>query len=346
MRLRRTFPLTLPGRAMLLAAGVLLALAACSQQPSADKAEAESAASADMAAAPEPQRAQAPAAPPAAVAEGAAAPTTAEPVPPPDPQTQLQSAAVAQHDGERKFIRTATAQFRVRDVYRSALAIEDVVAQHGGYVARNNIGTQIQDVRERPTGDGRVIELATYTVRGDLQVRVPSAKAQAFLRAIAAQVEFLDERNFAATDAQFDLLRQQLAYARQHDAASTLDEVAHEQGRLRDRTGAVEARTQAQAERDEALIQRRQFEDRIALATIDLGLYQMPQVRRTERVDVDAVLMRDGPSFFSRAWHSISGGWYGLLDVLVALMGAWPLWLALGVAAWFVLRLRRRKPAA
>ena len=234
----------------------------------------------------------------------------------------------------------------MRDVYRSALAIEDVVAQHGGFVARNNIGTRIEDVRSRPTGDGRVIELATYSVQGDLQVRVPSAKAQAFLRAIASQVEFLDQRNFAATDAQFDLLRQQLAWTRQHDAAQTLDEVAHDQGRLRDRTGAVEARTQAQAERDEALIQRRQFEDAIAFATIDLGLYQLPQVRRTERVDVEAVLMRDGPSFFSRAWHAIGGGWYGLLDALVGLIAVWPLWLVLGAVAWGAVRLRRRKAAA
>ena len=107
----------------------------------------------------------------------------------------------------------------------------------------------------------------------------------------------------------------------------------------------MEARTQAQAERDEALIERRQFEDRVAFATIDLGLYQMPQVRRTERVDVDAVLLRDGPSFFSRAWHAISGGWYGLLNVLVALIAVWPLWLALGAVVWVALRLRRRRPA-
>jgi hypothetical protein len=191
-----------------------------------------------------------------------------------------------------------------------------------------------------------VIELATYTVRGDLQVRVPSARAQAFLRAIASQVEFLDQRNFAATDAQFDLLRQQLAYARQHQAQRALGEVASSDGRLRDRTEAVEAQAQAAAGRDEALIERRSFEDRVAFATIDLGLYQMPQVRRTERVDVDAVLLRDGPSFFSRVWHAISGGWYGLLDLVVALVALWPLWLVMAVVAWAAVRLRRRRPTA
>ena len=175
-----------------------------------------------------------------------------------------------------------------------------------------------------------------------MSLRATKPPCCATTSSIAGQVEFLDERNFAATDAQFDLLRQQLAYARQHDAQRTLDDVANSEGRLRDRTGAVEARTQAQAERDEALIQRKAYEDRVAFATIDLGLYQQPQVRRTERVDVDAVLRSEGPSFFSRAWHAISGGWYGLLDVLVGMIAVWPFWLVLGLVVWGALRLRRR----
>jgi len=198
-------------------------------------------------------------------------------------------------------------------------------------------------VRTSASGDGRLIELATYTVRGDLQVRVPSERAQPFLRAMAAQVEFLDSRSFQAQDAQFELLRQQLAYAREQAAQQTLGQLAQAEGRVRDRTEAVGARSQAQMQRDEALIQHKTFEDRVAFATLDLSLYQLPQVRRTERVDVDAILLRDGPSFFSRLWHSLSGGWYGLLNALVALAALWPLWLAIA-ALVFGLRQWRRRP--
>lgn len=255
---------------------------------------------------------------------------------------QLQSAVASQDDGERKFIRAATAQFQVREVYRSALAIEDLVAQHGGFVVRNDIRADVDDVRTRSAGGGNLVELATYTVHGDLQVRVPSARAQGFLRALAGQVEFLDNRTFSATDAQFDLLRQQLAYERHQQAQATLGDVASGPGKVGDRAQVVEARSQSQGQRDEALIARKAFEDRVAFATIDLSLYQTPRVRRSERPDIDAALRRDGPGFFARLGLAMSEGWLGLLDVVVALARLWPLWAVLLAGAVMVRGWRRR----
>jgi len=260
----------------------------------------------------------------------------------PTAETQLQSAAASQEDGERKFIRTAAAEFHVRDVYRSALAVEDLVSQHGGFVVKNDIRAQIDEVQTRPSGDGNLLELATYTVRGELQVRVPSARTQGFMRALATQVEFLDSRTFAAMDAQFELMRQQLAYARHEDAQHALGEVAVGQGKLGDKAQAVETRAQSQSQRDEALIARKTFEDRIAFATIDLSLYQAPRVRRMVRMDVEAAVRQDGPGFFARLGHALSLGWYGFLDAAVALSRLWPLWLLLATGAVLIRRLRRR----
>ena len=123
---------------------------------------------------------------------------------------QLTSSAATYTDAQRKFIRTAQAKFRVKDVYQSALAIEDAVAAQGGFVTKNDIDTNIDAIRKRSLGNGQLVELAEYTVRGELTVRVPSDKTQAFLRSIIGQMEFLDTRSFAATDAQFALLREQL----------------------------------------------------------------------------------------------------------------------------------------
>jgi hypothetical protein len=257
-------------------------------------------------------------------------------------EEQLQSAAASQEDAERKFIRTATAEFQVREVYRSAVAIEDLVAQHGGFVVKNDIRAEVDDVRTRSAGGGNLVELATYIVRGQLQVRVPSARTQAFLRALASQAEFLDNRTFSATDAQFELLRQQLAYDRHQRAQGALGDVASGRGKVGDKAQAVEARTQSQGQRDEALIARRTLEDRIAFATLDLSLYQAPRVRRSERPDIDAVVRRDGPGFFPRLGHAMSEGWLGLLDVAVALARLWPLWIVLLAGAVVVRGWRRR----
>jgi hypothetical protein len=310
-------------------AGWVLALGACSKQERAADAQ-------QMAA-------EAPAAAPEMPAANLARRRIDAPVEAPPTEDQLRSAVASQEDGERKFIRTATAEFRVREVYGSALAIEDLAARHGGFVTRNDISSQIDEVRTRPAGDGNLIELATYTVRGQLQVRVPSTRAQAFLRALASQVEFLDSRTFAATDAQFELLRQQLAYARHQDAQRALGGVAAGPGKVGEKARAVDARTQSQAQRDEALIASKEFEDRVAFATIDLSLHQAPRVRSTVRMDVDEAARRASPGFFGRLAHALGAGWFGLLDAAVVLSQLWPLWLVLGALVYAVRRWRQRK---
>lgn len=311
---------------------LLAMLCACSRQQSESAAEAPMAAEKGMARADDSDAARlrdAPAAAsPMAPAEAAidSAPGAA----------QVVSSATSYSDAQRRFIRTAQAEFSVKDVYESALAIEDEVAAQGGFVVKNEITAQTQSTQRRPMGDGKLLELAEYTVRGNLVVRVPSEHAQAFLRAIVDQMQFLDHRNFDAFDAQFDLLRQQLAYERSQQAQQELGQAAQQGGKLDQKVDAIQARGMARAGRDDALVAQKEFEDRIAFATLRLALYQAPQIRRTELVDVDAVFERNSPGFLTRLGGSLRVGWYGVLDVFLALAKLWPLWLLLTIAgvAW------------
>lgn len=262
---------------------------------------------------------------------------------------QVSSSAATFDDGQRKFIRTAQAQFRVKDVYTSALAIEDVAAQQGGFVVDNDIAAQTHSVQRRPAGDGKLLELAEYTVRGTLTVRVPSDKTQAFLRAIASQMEFLDQRGFDAADAQFQMLRQQLAYQREQQAQLELGQAVQSGDRLDRKADVIAARTGSKLQRDEALIQQKEFEDRVAFSTINLSLYQLSRIRQTEMVDVEAVFDKHSPGFFWRLFSALRVGWYGLLDLLLVLLQVWPLWLAVGLGLyglrrWSVARRGKRPP--
>ena len=259
---------------------------------------------------------------------------------------QVSSSAATYEDGERKFIRTAQAQFRVKDVYTSALAIEDAAAQQGGFVVANDISAQTLNVQRRPAGDGKLIELAEYTVRGSLTVRVPSENTQTFLRAIASQMEFLDQRGFQAADAQFDLLRRQLAWQREQQAQQALGDAVRDGDRLDRKADVIAARTGARLQRDEALIEQKQFEDRVAFSTITLSLHQLSKIRQTEMADVEAVFRKHSPGFFARLVEALRVGWYGVLDLVIALIHVWPLWLALGLGVYGLRRwLRTRRPA-
>ncbi|WP_198147219.1 DUF4349 domain-containing protein [Pseudoxanthomonas mexicana] len=259
--------------------------------------------------------------------------------------SQLTSDALVQTDPQRRFIRTAAADFQVKDVYRTALAIEDEVAKQGGFVVDNDIQAQVQRVQSRSIGNGKRLELAEYRLQGALTVRVPSERTQVFLRAIASQMEFLDSRNFNARDAQFDLLRQQLARQRAQDAQQELGAAVQAGGKLGDKADAIQARGDARTSRDEAVIAQKEFEDRVAFSTITLSLSQDVQIRTRERVDVDAVFRDNGPGFFRQLGDALAVGWRGGQQAVVALSALWPLWLVVlaVVIGW---RRWRRKPVA
>jgi len=256
---------------------------------------------------------------------------------------QVASSAVTYTDARRKFIRTAQAEFRVRNVYKASLAIEDVVAAQGGFVVRNHIATQTMGSQTRSIGNGKLLELTEYTVRGELIVRVPSDNTQAFLRAIVGQMEFLDQRNFEAMDAQFALLRRQLEYQRSQEAQRQLGQAVAQGGQLDQKANVILEQDNTKAARDEALIAHREFEDKIDFATINLSMYQPPNVRQGELMDVEAVFEQNRAGFLMRLGDSLAVGWYAVLDVLIALMVLWPVWLLGLIAAlvWRRLRLRR-----
>lgn len=343
---------------------VLLSIGACSRQADNDAqvpaAAADSAQEAGLAAEMSPSLKASTPPPPPPPATEAAAPAAAAPqanasgdatqgkLTSASPASQMSSGAASGSDGERKFIRTARASFEVKDVYAAALGIEDTVASHGGFVVTNAIANETMGSTTHPASPGKLMVLTEYAVKGNLVVRVPSAKTQEFLRAIVRHIAFLDERRFSAHDAQFDVLRQQLAMIRSQEQQGELGEAVREGGKLEQRTHAIEMRKQAREARDEATVARKIFEDQVAFSTIELQLHQPTRVLQAERIDLDGVAREHGPGFFTQAGEALRTGWEGLQAVALALLTAWPLTLAVLAGAGAVWRVRRRrlKPGA
>jgi Domain of unknown function (DUF4349) len=267
---------------------------------------------------------------------------------PAEASVQMASGAMTQDDPGRRFVRTANVRFSVDDVYRSALAIEDLAASQDGFVVSNRIRSDTRTMRRHKIGDGQLLELPEYTTQGELIVRVPSDRAQAFLRELAQQMTFLDSRDFEARDVQFDLLRQQLAHARSEVLQQSLAQAVRDEDRLDRKGEAFAAREQALTTRDEARVAQREVEDRIAFATLSLSLYQPAQVRRSERADPDTAFAQHRPGFFARIGQALRGGWQGVLDVTVGLVAMWPVWIfvtaaVLGARAWMRGRARKQR---
>ena len=76
-----------------------------------------------------------------------------------------------------------------------------------------------------------------------------------------------------------------------------------------------------------------------------MSLYQLPRIRQTEMTDTEAVFRDHAPGFFPRMFEAIRAGWYAVLDVVVAVTAAWPLWLAIALVVYGVRRWRKLRPS-
>lgn len=320
-----------------LVAALLTASVACSNQP-----QTESVVAAD-AAMPAAGRAQADSAHAAAEKAKAAAQVQQPGV----TADQLASGANTATDPQRRFVRTADASFQVLDVYASTLAIEDAVAAEGGFVVRNSISTQTIRQLERPLGGFKRLQLSEVATHGSLLVRVPGERTQAFLRAIARQMQFLDSRNFEANDMQFELLRRQLAFARAQELQQAVRSASAQPARIGEKVDALAAREQMLQMRDEATVAQRELEDRVAFSTLRLDLRQPAQVREITVPDTAAMLRDRGPGFFVELGEALAAGWRALLAATVLAARLWPLWIGLATMVWGIGRLHRaRRPRA
>lgn len=261
---------------------------------------------------------------------------------------QLVSQTGVANDPARKFRVTASARFQVKSVYDTANRIEDAAIASGGFVAGNAISTDAQGGQSRRLGDGTVLRLTEVLTRGELTVRVPADRTNAFLRDLARHMDFLDERAFAAEDMQFELLRRQLAYARNQQLQAEAARAGEQPARVGEKLDAAGMRAHALEQRDEAVVSQRELEDAIAFSTIRLHLYQDAQVRRQIEPDSEALMAAAGPGFFQRIGIALQAGWRGLLQAVVIATYLWPLWLILLVIAaalWQWRRAVRRRRA-
>jgi Domain of unknown function (DUF4349) len=245
----------------------------------------------------------------------------------------------------RQLVLTASARFGVKNTYQSALAIEDAVVSNDGYVVNNNIASKVlQDTTHRGD-DGQLVRIAQVSITGEMVVRVPNHKTQAFLRDIASQIDALDQRNFAARDVQFDMLRTQLEALRSNESQTELGQLVRQPGYVSEKGAVLEARSQAKAARDEARVAQSQLADQVAFSTIALSLYQPHQLRTTKEPDFESASFEHRPGFITNLQRALASGWHGLLATLVGAVSVWPLWLFLmAVASAVVVYRSRKKP--
>lgn len=262
--------------------------------------------------------------------------------------TSSSAAQVGKHDSTRKFIRVADLKFRVKDVINSTYAIEDIVDYFGGFVSSTYMESNIERTDHRKVSADSSLETTYYTISNTMVVRVPVAKLDSTLKAIALLIDFVDYRSITAEDVTLSMLRNELERKRLQLYNTRVSSIANSSSaNLDSRISAEERLLTRQIEADEALIERMEMNDRIAFSQINLDVYQR-EVTRHDMIANDKAIDSYRPGFGHRLLEAMETGWSFLGNLLLVLVTIWPLYLLGGLVwwiIWFIKKTRKNNKA-
>lgn len=223
------------------------------------------------------------------------------------PETIL-STDVSQAEKARRMVREAQVNFTAKDVVKTALEIDKLTFQAGGFIEQKNISFDVLDKQTQKIGDGKIRVFEKVDPHAEIIVRVPSDKAAVYVNQLLPLMYFLNQQQYSAKRFELKLLEEKMA-----------------------QTQTVPSDTKQSQLNEISRLTQLEVQDRVRFSTISITIKQPAMVRESLDVDVDAVARLNGDGFWKRAWEGVQYGWQFILDLLVILVTIWPLYLLIFV---------------
>ena len=239
------------------------------------------------------------------------------------------SAAKEDQNAKRKFIRTADARFKVKDVAQSTYQIENVTKKFGGFVTLSELRSTILEHDETQVSQDSLLLSSRFEVNNTLALRIPNTKLDTLLRTIGKEVQFLDYRVIKADDVNLQLLANELSQRRNTNTSKRLETAIDKKGnKLKEINEAEENLASKKENSDTSYINNLSLKDQVNFSTVTLELYQNEQ-QKNELIANNKNTKAYMPHLGIQIWESIKTGWYLLEGIITFLIQLWPIFLLL-----------------
>lgn len=246
----------------------------------------------------------------------------------------------------RPFVITADLTFRTDDVRKTAVAIEQLATQNGGFVVSNQTQSNIVAREKFKQTDGMLLNIERYSTHADLLVRVPHEKAQAFLHGLQPHMTFLEQHNYTAEDIAAKMQREMLAAQRAKDKNKALQQLNQQSRHAShsEREQTIDNQFNARERQDEANIEQAELKDKVDFATISLHFRQPESVMKSVVVDSKALAAQYRPSLWASLQQALVVSGQFFFELLLLVVQTWFIWVGWGVA-WVLWRKRHSNKA-
>lgn len=247
------------------------------------------------------------------------------------------SVAVEDKNSKRKFIRTADARFKVKDVAESTYKIETITKDMGGFVTLSELRSNITENDETQVSQDSLLKTTRYEVNNTMALRVPNVKLDTLLKSLAKEVQFLDYRIIKADDVNLQLLANELAQKRNANTSKRLENAIDKKGNKLKEINEAEANLASKKENsDTSYIHNLALKDQVNFSTVTLELYQNEKLKY-ELMANEKNINAYRPNLGLQVWESIKTGWFIFEGIIAFLVQLWPL-AFFGLLAWFGFR--------
>ena len=234
---------------------------------------------------------------------------TVEPSPDTMPVTEqkpeiILTTEASQAEKARRMVREAQVDFTAKDVVKTALEIDKLTFQAGGFIEQKNISFDVLDTQTQKIADGKIRVFEKVNPHAELIVRVPSDKAALYVNQLLPLMYFLNQQQYSAKRFELKLLEEKMT-----------------------QTQTIPNGTKQSQFNEIARLTQLEVQNRVRFSTISIAVKQPAMVRESLDVDVDSVARLNGDGFWKRAWSGIQYGWQFILDLLVILITIWPLYV-------------------
>ena len=237
------------------------------------------------------------------------------------------NAAVEPKKTNRKFIRTANLQYKVKNVAQTTYNIENTTAKIGGFVTFKELKSTINDKSETRVSQDSILETTKFTVENNITIRVPNTKLDTLLSSFRKEVAFLDFRIIKADDVSLQLLSNKMAQKRSSSTEKRVEKAIDDKGKKLNQIIDAEDNLASKKEANDAkTLENLSMNDQVNFSTVNIRLYQREEIKN-ELYASEKNINKYRPHLGLQIWDSLKTGWFMLEGIIAFVTQLWALFL-------------------
>lgn len=245
----------------------------------------------------------------------------------------VSSAASTQVPG-KEFVKTASVDMEVKDVYDATIKIENSLKEMGGYVTKSELLNNTISQETYNQSDEKAMMVKKSQMQNTMQVKVPTLQLADFLQKINGSSVYLNSRIINADDVTANIQMAKLEQKRMQKKTESIS-------KIKQNSKTVEQDDENEREKNQSTVDTYNLQDNIAYSTVDLNLKE-PNIRVAEIAVTNskAIDAKYKTNFFYESKISIINGFYLIQEFVILLLNLWP-FILLIIAGIFVYKKRK-----